>query len=692
MPKGPKFEKLMEPGYIGRLRTRNRIIKTAAGTGYAENGLPSERMNGFYGSLAKGGVGLIIVENCSVEWPRGTHFIKTGLRFHDDNCIPSHSRLTEAVHKYGCPIFIQFMHAGPWLAMQEGIGPQERVAVSALRTDELPSDAWISGKELTIPEIHELIDIFAKGAERAKEAGYDGVEINGSYYHLINGFLSRFWNRRQDGYGYASLENRARFYCEVIREVKRRCGEDYPVATNFNAIEYGLKNGTTLEEAQGFAPLLEAAGADLIQVRVAGYGEYFSLLLPEHILYPELPKNLDLGAMDLSRNGKGILVPFATAVKQGVTVPVACAGRIDPQLGEEILQQDKLDFIGMTRCLIADPELPNKVAAGRLEDVAPCPGCGYCSHSRQGDQPLHCRMNAAVGREQEYEIKPALKKKKVLIAGGGPAGMEAARISALCGHEVILYEKGHQLGGLLPLAAIVKDHEFESILDMIRYFKTQLTRLGVTVKLGKEVNLSVIKEINPDVVILATGGLSTIPEIPGIVNRKVINSTKLYGKLKTAMRFFGPRILERLTKMWMPIGKRVIIIGGSIQGCLLAEFLVKRGRKVAIVDTAEQLGEGLPYDIPIRLFKWLNEKGTTMLAGVTYDGIIDEGLVVTTKGGERKTLEADSIITTLPLLPNIELVKQLEDKGAEIHPIGDCREFGLMHDAIADGSRIARRI
>ncbi len=270
--------------------------------------------------------------------------------------------------------------------------------------------------------------------------------------------------------------------------------------------------------------------------------------------------------------------------------------------------------------------------------------------------------------------------------------MEAARISALCGHEVILYEKGHQLGGLLPLAAIVKDHEFESILDMIRYFKTQLTGLGVTVKLGKEVDLSVIKEINPDVVILATGGVSTIPEIPGIDNRKVINSAQLYGKLKTAMRFFGPRILERLTKMWMPIGKRVIIIGGSIQGCLLAEFLVKRGRKVAIVDTAEQLGEGLPYDIPIRLFKWLNEKGTTMLAGVTYDGIIDEGLVVTTKGGEKKTLEADSIITTLPLLPNTELFKRLESKGAEIYPIGDCREFGFMHDAIADGSHIARRI
>ena len=165
--------------------------------------------------------------------------------------FPTISRLTEAVHKYDCPIFIQFVHAGPWLAKQEGVGPQERVAVSTLKADELPSDAWIPGKELTISEIHELIDIFAKAAERAKKAGYDGVEINGSYYHFINGFLSRFWNRRHDEYGCDTLENRARFYCDVIREVKRRCGKDYPVATNINAVEFGLKNGTTLEEAKG---------------------------------------------------------------------------------------------------------------------------------------------------------------------------------------------------------------------------------------------------------------------------------------------------------------------------------------------------------------------------------------------------------------------------------------------------------
>ena len=692
MASNTKFEKLMEPGSIGRLRTRNRIIKTAAGTGYAENGLPSERMNGFYGSLAKGGVGLIIVENCAVEWPRGTHFVKTGLRFHDDSCISYHSRLTEAVHKYECPIFIQFVHAGPWLAKQEGIGPQERVAVSKLKAEELPSDAWVPGKELTTSEIHELVDIFAKAAERAKQAGYDGVEINGSYYHFINGFLSRFWNRRHDEYGCDSLENRARFYCEVIREVKRRCGKDYPVATNINAVEFGLKNGTTLEEAKVFAQLLEAAGADLIQVRATGYGDYFSLLLPEHVFYPELPKNLDYGAMDLSRNGKGILVPLATAIKQKVNGPVACAGRLDPELGEEILKQGKLDFIGMTRSLIADPELPNKAASGRLEDIVPCPGCGYCSHSRKGDSPLRCRMNPAVGREQAYEVRPAEKKKKILIVGSGPAGMEAARVAALRGHEVTVYEKERALGGLLPLAALVKDFELQELLNVLRYFEIQMTKLGVSVILGKEVNRSVIGKMNPDVVILATGGVSAAPKILGIDHRKVIESRRLLGKLKKALRFFGPKTLGRLTKIWMPIGEKVVLIGGAIQGCQLAAFLVKRGRKVTIVDASETLGEGLPYENPVRLFKWLNQKGMMVLAGVKVERITDEGLVITTKDGERKTLEADSIITTLPLLPDGGLFKALVGKVPEVYQIGDCRESGLMHDAIADGSRIGRQI
>jgi 2,4-dienoyl-CoA reductase (NADPH2) len=245
---------------------------------------------------------------------------------------------------------------------------------------------------------------------------------------------------------------------------------------------------------------------------------------------------------------------------------------------------------------------------------------------------------------------------------------------------------------LLPLAAIVKDLELESILDTIHYFKTQLTKLDVTIRMGKEVSLSEIKKINPDAVILATGGLSAIPEIPGINHRKVLSSDRLHGKLKLALRLLGPRAIEQLTKWWMPIGERVVIMGGALGGCQLAEFLVKRGRKVAIVDTAKKLGEGLLTSDPTRLFKWLNQKGVTVMAEVKYEEVTDEGLVITTKDGERKTLEADTILTALPLLPTADLLKRLEGKVPEVYQIGDCRESGFIHNAIADGSRIARMI
>jgi len=686
------IEKLMEPGYIGNLRLRNRIIKTAAGTGYAFNGNPTDQMAAFYSTLAKGGVGLIIVENCGVEWPRGTHFIPRGFRFHDDNCIPYHSRMVDEIHKYDCPVFIQFMHAGPWLEKYEGMGNPERVAVSRIEENDLPGDAWVPGKELTVPEIHGLVEIFAKGAERAKKAGYDGVEINGSYYHLINCFLSRFWNRRHDEYGCDSFENRTRFYCEAINEAKRLCGKGYPIATNINAIEFGLENGITLEEAKRIAPFLEAAGADLIQVRVTGYGEYLSMLLPEHLLYPERPGHLNLEGLDASRGGKGIIVPLAAAIKQQVKVPVACAGRLDPIIGEEILQQGKLDFVGMTRRLVADPELPNKVKDGRLEDIVPCAGCGYCVHSRKGDNPQRCRVNAAVGKEREYAITSAEKKKSVMIVGGGLAGMEAARVAALRGHIVTLYDKAPKLGGLVSVAAIVKEQELDALVDLIRYYERQLSKAGVILKLGTPVNVSMIREFKPDVVVLGTGGLAATPVMPGIENRKVVRGEELHRILKRLLRFFGPKTIGKLTKIWMPLGKRAVIIGGGIQGFQLAHFLAVRNRKVTIVDTAETLGNDLPFQTPLRYLKWFSLAGITLLAGITYEKITDDGLVIITKEGAQKTLEADSIVLALPPVSDKSLYDELEKEGIHVFQIGDCKEFGLMHGAIADGAQIGRII
>lgn len=395
---------------------------------------------------------------------------------------------------------------------------------------------------------------------------------------------------------------------------------------------------------------------------------------------------------DWSHNGRGFQLPLASTLKEVASVPVLVAGRLDAELGEEALREGKLDFVGMTRRLLADPDYPRKVAEGRLEDIAPCGGCLYCWHLRGLSKDLSCRINPALGKEREFQIMPAGKKKKVLIVGGGPAGLEAARVAALRGHEVLLDEKSHQVGGLMPLAAIVKDVESEAILDQIRYFKTQLRKLGVTTKVDKEVDPSTADSLKPDAIVVAGGGSPSAPGILGIDNRKVVDSSKMHAKLKTALRFLGAKSLEKFTKMWMPVGRKVVVIGGAVQGCQLAEFLAKRGKQVTIVDESEKLGEGLLSEDPVRLFAWFKEKGVRMMAGVAYEKIIDEGLVVTTKEGKRETIEADSILTALPLLPNPDLLKAMEGKAKEVYVAGDCKEAGFMHDAIRDGALIGRKI
>ncbi len=694
MGKVKPLERLMEPGSIGSLRTKNRIIKTAAGTGYADkDGRGTERMADFYGAIAKGGAGLVIVENCAVEWPRGTHVVPTGFRLHHESYVPGHALVTAAVHKHDCPVFVQLMHAGPWLAMLPGMGPQERITASTIAEEDMPPSVWdwVPGHELTVPEIHDVVGIFAHSAELAKEAGYDGVEINASFYHLVNCFLSRFWNRRNDEYGAQTIENRTRFYCDIIREVKRRCGNDFAIAANINAREFGLANGTTLEEAKAMAPYIEAAGADILQVRASSYGPYLEMLFPETVLYPETP-NLDLSDLDISRGGPGMYLNMSAAVKQMVSIPVFCAGRLTPELGDEALREGKLDFVGMTRRLIADHELPNKVAAGRADEIRPCCGCCYCVETRMDDGPQSCRVNPESGKEREYQITPAVKKKRVMIAGGGPAAMEAARVAALRGHEVTIYDKAAELGGLLPIAAVVKDHERESLVGLIRYYKGEFAKLGVKVELGRGVDAELAVKVKPDVLIIATGGKNAIPRIPGLDNRKVIDSTSLHRKLKLALRVFGPEWLGRLTKIYMPVGKNVVVMGGGVQGCQLAEFLVKRGRSVTIAETGEVLGEGLPYLTPVRLLNWFRDQGGVALAGVTYERITDQGLEITTAEGERKTLQADSIILALPLEPDPAAAKTLQSAAPEVYQIGDVKEFGYMHGAFADGAKVGHAI
>jgi 2,4-dienoyl-CoA reductase (NADPH2) len=343
----------------------------------------------------------------------------------------------------------------------------------------------------------------------------------------------------------------------------------------------------------------------------------------------------------------------------------------------------------MCRPLFADPELPNKLASGRYDDIAPCTRCSTCQ--KTDGLPKVCRVNAALGTVQ-YEIKEAEKKKSVVVIGGGPGGMEAARVAALRGHRVQLVEKTHKLGGSLPVAAVVKGLEIENLLALTRYLERQIVKLGVKVKTGQDLNLPLIDEMKPDVLIIATGGIPSVPEIPGINRPTVVNAAELHKTLKFFLRFLHPGTIRWFTKLWMPVGNKVVVIGGLVAACQLAEFLVKRGRKVTIVNSGPTLGDGLVPERRTRLFSWFRRKGVVMMTDVIYNEITDKGLTVTTKDGKKVILEADAIIPATPMLLNKDLARYFEGKVPEIYLVGDCKEPRLIPDAIADGWRIGNMI
>lgn len=686
MSKKPGFERLMQPAIIGQTRTRNRIIKTANGTSFLEpTGYIGDRAKAYYETMARGGVGLLIVESCGVEYPLGVQHPPVQFHLDDDKYIPNYHELTDVVHKQGCPVFIQFQHAGPWNPTGK-LPKRDTRACSTLTREELPRGAFDPPRGLSHDEVQTYIDIWVKAAERAAKAGFDGCEVNGASCHFINTFFSRVWNKRDDEYGPQTLENRSRFMCDVIREIKRRVRKDFTVTCLINIAEYGHEKATLIEEGVEFARHLEAAGVEAINCRVHDYFHRDGILHPDRFVYPEPPEKLPKD-LDWSRNGKGALVPLAAAVKKVVSVPVFCAGRLDPVMGENYLRQGKLDFVGMTRRLLADPELPHKVAEGRLEDIRPCTGCLHCMDVRNKNKPIECQVNPYLGREREYIMKPADKKKKVMVLGGGPAGMEAALISAQRGHEVTLYEKGRKPGGLIPLAALVKDLQLDDLMALITYLKVQMNKAGVKVVTGREVNPSLIEEFKPEVLIIAAGPKHDKFDIPGSQRRNVLTSAALHKQLKCYMRFFSPRTLLKLTRYWMPVGKRVVVIGGAIHGCELAEFLIKRNRQVTIVHTDDKLAEGIPIEEQMRLFPWFERKGIPRFTGVKYEEITDKGLVITTKEGEKKTLPADTFIVALPMLPDTEAVKKLEGIVKETYPIGSCINPALIVDAIAEGAK-----
>ncbi|HTJ64714.1 MAG TPA: FAD-dependent oxidoreductase [Alphaproteobacteria bacterium] len=702
-----KFDNLLSPLRIGPMEVKNRMGVTAMGVSLAEeDGSVGERLLNYHREQARGGVGLVTLGATGVAFPLGGVQLSQAA-ISNDSQLPGLRRLTDAVHEFGAKIAAQLHHGGlnatidllagrplwcpapPPLEMGDfgdSFLPEEADQILVPKGD-------VSLKALDKADIRQLIDWFAAAAERGRKAGFDGYEIHAGHGYIIQSFLSPFTNTRTDEYG-GSRENRARLMLEILRAVKEASGPDIAVWVKIDGQEFGRKGGITIEDAIENARMAEAAGAQAIVC--SAYHDMSVGILHSGSHTPQQP---------------GLNVANAAKIKAAVGVPVFSSGRIEPEIADRHIAEGKFDMLYMGRKMLADPHLPRKIAEGRPEDIMPCIYCYTCISQIYFTKPMKCAVNAETAFERELQVKPAETAKRVVVIGGGPGGMEAARRLTLKGHKVTLVEQSDRLGGTLQFASIA----YEPNERLLNWLKRQIGQSQVEVRLDTKATPELLRSLSPDAVVVATGAVRSMPPIPGADRKNVFSGDEmrklvlgddldsLKDKVSWTSRMAAkagavtgitksPELIREATKAWMPLGNDIVIIGGELVGLELAEFLVHRGRRVTVVDEVPRFGAGLQLVRRARMLPELREAGVKLQPGAAEIAIGSGEVTWRDSRGEPQAAKADHVIVAKGAHGDTSLAESLKAAGFEVHIAGDAGGIGYIEGAMRGAAEVVQRI
>jgi 2,4-dienoyl-CoA reductase-like NADH-dependent reductase (Old Yellow Enzyme family) len=640
-----QLKHLFSPIRLGQMDVRNRLVMPpmSVNFGVDEQGFVTDQHAVYLALRAKAGTGMIVMGGGTVH-PDGLDLPRMP-RVWDDCYVPGLSRLAAAVKRHGARIGLQLLHGGRQAFHDRRVAPSP-----------LPSLAVVKGvpRELTRDEIQELVVCHGEAARRARDAGFDFVEIHAAHGYLISEFLAPNANRRTDDYG-GSFENRTRFLLQILSAIKNRCGAEYPVGVRYNGEDY-LADGWHLDEAVRLGAILEAAGADWLHVSAGVYGS-----MPVTIPSMYVPH--------------GCFVHLAEAVKRAVSIPVIAVGRIkDPVMADRLIAEGRADLVAMGRSHLVDPELAAKASEGRLDQLRPCIGCCRgCIQSVLALSEATCVMNPELGRE--YRLGPlqrADRPKTILVVGAGPGGLSCARLLALRGHRVVLAETQDQAGGALILAS--KPPGRAELWEMVEYHLAEIKRLGVDIRLHAAVDESLVRELQPDIAVVASGANPRMPQVAGLFESGLQLST----------------VPDVLSGGVVP-GSGVMVLGSDQAAMVTADFLAQGPRRVAVLGGDHFAPELAPND-RTSLRQRLSDAGVRLFKRASIREFGSDGVVIDHQGG-RDTLSGFSDLTIAegfrPERSTLDLFRKL---GIEVHVIGDAKSPRTLLETTAEADELGRAL